>query len=78
MNISLPDPMRGWDESRIDKGQYSSASDYVRDLIRKDQERQSKIDALQSAITEGIKSGVAKDFDADRFEQRMLEKYKDA
>ncbi len=35
MNISLPDPMREWVESRIDTGLYSNNSDYVRDLIRK-------------------------------------------
>ncbi|KRB81238.1 ParD protein (antitoxin to ParE) [Sphingomonas sp. Root710] len=37
MNISLPDPMRDYVQSRIDNGQYASVSDYVRDLIRRDQ-----------------------------------------
>lgn len=37
MNISLPDPMRDYVQDRIDRGQYASASDYVRDLIRRDQ-----------------------------------------
>jgi antitoxin ParD1/3/4 len=36
MNISLPDPMRDYVQDRIDSGQYASASDYVRDLIRRD------------------------------------------
>ena len=38
MNISLPDPM--WDsvQAQVDKGTYASSSDYVRDLIRRDQE----------------------------------------
>ncbi|GGB24896.1 hypothetical protein GCM10011380_13070 [Sphingomonas metalli] len=38
MNISLPDLMRDYVESRIDSGHYASASDYVRDLIRRDQD----------------------------------------
>ncbi|MBE7212983.1 MAG: type II toxin-antitoxin system ParD family antitoxin [Gluconacetobacter diazotrophicus] len=38
MNISLPDPMRDYVQDRIDSGQYASASDYVRDLIRRDQD----------------------------------------
>lgn len=37
MNISLPDPLRAQVQARIDSGQYASASDYVRDLIRRDQ-----------------------------------------
>ncbi len=39
MNISLPDPMREYVQGRIDSGQYASFSDYVRDLIRRDQHR---------------------------------------
>lgn len=37
MNISVPDPMRDWVQSRIDSGKYASVSDYMRDLIRRDQ-----------------------------------------
>ncbi|MGY2734654.1 DUF7146 domain-containing protein [Sphingomonas sp. UYP23] len=37
MNISLPDPMRDYVQERIDRGRYASVSDYVRDLIRRDQ-----------------------------------------
>ena len=37
MNISLPDPMRDYVQDRIDSGRYASVSDYVRDLIRRDQ-----------------------------------------
>ncbi len=43
MNISLPDPMKDWVNARTTDGRYSNASDYVRDLIRKDQERNDKI-----------------------------------
>ena len=59
MNISLPGPMREWVESRIDTGLYSNNSDYVRDLIRKDQLREEKLKVMQQAITEGLKSGDA-------------------
>lgn len=38
MNISLSDPLRAQVQARIDSGQYASASDYVRDLIRRDQQ----------------------------------------
>jgi antitoxin ParD1/3/4 len=57
MNVSLPDPMREWVEDRIKSGRYANASDYVRDLIRRDQERR---DALVRALIEGEKSGTSK------------------
>ncbi len=37
MNISLPDPLRDHVQDQVDRGHYASASDYVRDLIRRDQ-----------------------------------------
>ena len=39
MNVSLPDAMKNWVEERSRSGRYSNASDYVRDLIRRDKER---------------------------------------
>ncbi|MCB9992626.1 MAG: type II toxin-antitoxin system ParD family antitoxin [Hyphomicrobiaceae bacterium] len=57
MNVSLPDPMKDWVESRAQSGRYSNASDYVRDLIRKDQEREEKIAAMQHLVQEGLSSG---------------------
>lgn len=38
MNISLPDPLRDHVQARVDSGDYASASDYVRDLIRRDRQ----------------------------------------
>lgn len=62
MNVSLPDPMKHWVEAQAHSGRYSNASDYVRDLIRRDQERAADIARLQAVITEGVESGVAEDF----------------
>lgn len=59
MNVSLPDPMKEWVETQLQTGRYSNASDYVRDLIRHDQERRSKIAELQKLIDEGLESGVS-------------------
>ena len=58
MNVSLPDPMKDWVESRTASGRYSNASDYVRDLIRRDQERVEKIAAMQALVDEGLRSGT--------------------
>lgn len=54
MNVSLPDPMREWVEDQVKGGAYANASDYIRDLIRHDQERRV---ALEAAIREGLASG---------------------
>jgi len=59
MNVSLPDAMKAWVEGQSGTGRYSNASDYVRDLIRRDQERSAKIEAIQRLIDEGMASGVS-------------------
>ena len=74
MNISLPEQMRSWVQAQIEAGKYSSSSDYIRDLIRQDQERRDKLQALQKAITEGIESGEPEDFDFKAFKKAMLAK----
>ena len=58
MNVSLPDPMKDWVEQQTKGGRYSNASDYVRDLIRRDQDKASKIAAMQRLVSEGLESGV--------------------
>ena len=59
--VSLPDSMKSWVEAQTRTGRYSNASDYVRDLILRDQERTAKLGHLQRMITEGLQSGIAED-----------------
>ncbi|WP_108676678.1 type II toxin-antitoxin system ParD family antitoxin [Acuticoccus yangtzensis] len=59
MNVSLPDPMKDWVEEQTRGGRYSNASDYVRDLIRRDQDRAAKIASMQALVNEGLESGIA-------------------
>lgn len=58
MNISLPDPLRDYVQHRIDSGRYASVSDYVRDLIRRDQrgieDEDHWLRALDTSITESL------------------------
>ena len=67
MNVSLPDPMKSWAEARTKDGRYSNVSDYVRDLIRKDQERQVAIAELQELVSEGVHSGPPRTFALSEF-----------
>ena len=59
MNVSVPDPMKDWCEAQVRKGRYSTTSDYVRDLIRRDQDNRAGVTAIQAAIDEGLASGVS-------------------
>lgn len=57
MNISLPEAMKRWVERQAQSGRFGNSSDYVRELIRRDQERQAKIAHMQALVDEGIASG---------------------
>ncbi len=64
MNISIPEPMKDWVQAQVSTGTYANASDYVRDLIRQDQQKRSQLAALQAAISVGMESGISdKSFD---------------
>jgi antitoxin ParD1/3/4 len=71
MNVSLPDLMKDWVEAQTKTGRYANASDYVRDLIRKDQERTSKIAGMQRLVDDGLKSGVGKRSKDDLFAKAL-------
>lgn len=59
MNISLPDQMKTWVEAQSKDGRYSNSSDYVRDLIRKEQIKAEKIAHWNRLIDEAYASGVS-------------------
>ena len=59
MNVSLPDQMRDWVDAQAKSGRYGNASDYIRDLIRHDQEREAKIAHMQMLVDEARASGVS-------------------
>jgi antitoxin ParD1/3/4 len=57
MNISLPDKMKEWVEAQTADGRYANASDFVRDMIRREQVKAEKIAKLRELYLEGINSG---------------------
>jgi antitoxin ParD1/3/4 len=67
MNISLPDQMKAFAEAQTRDGRYSNVSDYMRDLIRRDQERRQAIAEIQALIDQGLASGPPEPFDMDEF-----------
>ena len=59
MNVSLPDQMKEWVEEQVKTGRYGNSSDYVRDLVRKDQERAEAVEEFDRLIQEGLDSGIS-------------------
>lgn len=51
--------MKSWITTQINSGKYASSSDYVRDLIRRDQEKATEIQAIHAALIEGEKSSLS-------------------
>lgn len=59
MNVSLPQQMKDWVDEQVATGRYANASDYVRDLVRRDQARAASIAKLQALVDEGRASGIS-------------------
>ena len=57
--VTLTDQQGRWIKVRTAAGDFASDSEYIRDLIRRDQEESIKLQALKSAIQEGLESGVS-------------------
>lgn len=64
MNISLPDTLKTYVDEQVTQRGYGTSSEYVRELIRKDQERQH----LRGLLLEGAASEPAGPADASYFE----------
>ncbi|MDD2746617.1 MAG: type II toxin-antitoxin system ParD family antitoxin [Acidithiobacillus ferrooxidans] len=69
--ISLTDQQDGWIKAQILAGHYTNDSEYIRDLIRREQERVAQLDALRAALIEGENSGAPQPFDVQAFKARM-------
>lgn len=59
MNVSLPDALKSVVEARVASGEYASASDYVRDLVRKDADAKRKWAELERMIDEARTNGIS-------------------
>ena len=57
--ITLTSQQEQWVKAQIAAGRFSSDSEYIRDLIRRDREENPSFYVLQSAIREGLESGVS-------------------
>ena len=58
MNIAIPKQLKSFVQRQVERRGYSSVSEYVRDLIRGDQERQD-VALLEAEFLKGLDSGPA-------------------
>lgn len=63
MNISLPETLKVFVDERVANAGYGTSSEYLRELIRRDQDRVQ----LRSLILEGAKGQVTGEADAQYF-----------
>lgn len=56
MSFALPEALRSYVDHRVRSGQYGNTSEYLRELIRRDQEEQAK-KRLRELIEDGLNSG---------------------
>lgn len=73
MNVSLPDAMKEWVEAQVETGRYGNSSDYVRDLVRRDQERTEARVKLQQMVDSALASGIV-EMSRDELLARMRKK----
>ncbi|MCK9544839.1 MAG: type II toxin-antitoxin system ParD family antitoxin [Novosphingobium sp.] len=64
MNISLPDALKAFVDQQVSVRGYGTSSEYVRELIRKDQD----IQRLQEMLLDGAKSTPTVPVDAGYFQ----------
>ncbi len=73
--ITVTEQQDSWIKAQIAAGAFTNDSEYIRDLIRRDQTGQADIDAIRAALIEGEQSGEPKPFDGASFKQEMRSKY---
>ncbi len=69
--ITLTDQQDRWIKAQIEAGHYTNDSEYIRDLIRREQARTAQTEAIRAALIEGENSGPAQPFDLEAFKARM-------
>lgn len=57
--ITLTDKQDQWIKAQIAAGEFTNDSEYIRDLVRRDQEQNAQYMALKQVIQEGLDSGVS-------------------
>lgn len=76
LTVSMPPALQSWVDARLAEGRYTDAEEYLRDLVRRDQEGAGDDTAwVRAMIDEGLASGVCEQ-DADTIVKEMIAQLK--
>ena len=67
MNISLPAPLKSWIEEQVALGGYSTASEFVRELLRREQAGAAR-ERIDARLIEALDSGPAREMNQQRWQ----------
>jgi antitoxin ParD1/3/4 len=72
VHFSLPAPMRRWIDEQIQAGRYGNVSEYIRELIRRDQDRAAEA-RLEQLLLAGLDSGESVEVTPEFWERKKQE-----
>ena len=58
-SITFTKQQDSWIKSQIEAGDYTNDSEYIRDLIRRDQANNARLNYLKTAVQKGLDSGIS-------------------
>lgn len=73
--ITVTEQQDAWIKAQTAGGGFTNDSEYIRDLIRRDQARHGDLDAIRAELVRGERSGEPQPFDGDRFKATMAAKH---
>lgn len=66
-SVALGDKLAEYTRRKVESGEFGSASEVIRDALRRAAERDARIERLRQLVREGEESGDAVEFDFDQF-----------
>ena len=57
--ITFTEQQDQWIKTKIASGQFTNDSEYIRDLVRRDQEKNAELEILRAGLIEGEQSGIS-------------------
>ncbi len=73
-SVALGETLTAYARSKVESGEFGSASEVIRDALRRAREWDARIERLRQLIREGEESGPAQPFDLNQFLTEMHER----
>ncbi len=75
--ITVTEQQNKWIKMQISSGDFTNDSEYIRDLIRRDQRQRRDLESLRLELIRGEESGQPQPFSGEAFKKEMAAKYVD-